>query len=245
MSSATGSLAGRFHFTLIPTLFTIPALIVLIGLGSWQVERLEWKTALIADRTAALSAPPVPAPMTADGVAALDFHHVSVTGTFDHTHELYIAALDARGITGWQIVTPLILPDQRVLLVNRGFVPETKKNPATREAGQIAGETTIEGILRLALKPTGLIVPENQAKVNFWIYVDLPAMATALGIDPSRLLPYYVEAGPTPNPGGFPIGGQTRISLPNDHLQYAITWYGFAVTLIVVYFVYHYRKPEP
>jgi surfeit locus 1 family protein len=235
---------SRFHFTLWPTLFTIPALIVLLGLGTWQVERLHWKEGLIAERTAALSADPVPVPETLDAAVPLDFHRVTATGSFDHAKELYIGALDKRGISGYQIVTPLTLEDGKILLVNRGFVPEIRKPPETREAGQIAGTVTVDGILRLAIKPTGWMVPQNQPGDNFWIYVDVPAMAEADKLDPASVLPFYVEAGPAPNPGGFPIGGQTRISLPNDHLQYAITWYGFALTLIVIYFVYHYRKPE-
>ena len=234
----------RFRFTLVPTLFTVPSLIVLIGLGTWQVERLQWKTGLIAERVAALSAAPVAAPATADEAAGLDFHRVTVIGTFDHGRELYIWAEDERGVAGFQVVTPLTLEDGGILLVNRGFVPDARKNPATRAAGQAAGTVEIDGILRIARKPIGWLVPSNQPAEHFWVYVDPPAMATAMGLDPARLRPYFVEAGPKPNPGGLPVGGQTRIQLPNDHLQYAITWYGFAVTLLVIYLVYHYRKPE-
>jgi surfeit locus 1 family protein len=235
----------RFRFTLIPTLFTVPALIVLIGLGTWQVQRLHWKTDLIATRTAALSVPAVAAPTSLAAAEALDFHHVSATGTFDHAKELYIGALDARGISGYQIVTPLTLPGNRIVLVNRGFVPETRKDPKSRGAGQIEGQTTVTGILRVPVTPKGMFVPQNQPGDNFWIYVDIGAMAAADRLPKQAMMPYYIEADATPNPGGFPIGGQTRIALPNDHLQYAITWYSFAVSLLVVYLVYHYRKPEP
>ena len=235
----------HFRFTLIPTLFTIPALIVLVWLGNWQVERLQWKTALIDSRTAALSAPAVSAPEDEAAARALDFHHVTVTGTFDHSKELYIAALNEQGISGYQIVTPLTLADGRIVLINRGFVPEIRKKPETRAEGQIAGPTTVSGILRVPITPTGWIVPKNQPQDNYWIYVDVPAMAAAAHLPAAAMLPYYIEADAAPNPGGFPIGGQTRISLPNDHLQYAITWYSFAVTLIVIYLVYHRRKPEP
>jgi surfeit locus 1 family protein len=233
----------RFRFTLGPTLFTIPALALLLWLGTWQVERLAWKTDLIARREAALAAPTVPAPESAAEAEALELHHVTLSGTFDHSKELYIAASDERGAAGWQIVTPLTLADGRIVLVNRGFVPEAKRPAEMRAAGQAAGEVSLEGVLRLDRKPVGWLVPENQAKQNYWIYVDVTAMADAAGLDRARMLPYYVEAGPAPNPGGLPIGGVTRTSIPNDHLQYAITWYGFAVTLLVVYFIYHYRKP--
>jgi surfeit locus 1 family protein len=238
-------LRTRFRFTLGPTLFTVPALAVLIWLGTWQVERLEWKTALIASRQAALTAPPVPAPMAGTDPAGLDFHRVEVAGTFDHAQELFLVDYDRRGIGGFEVITPLILDDGHVLLVSRGFVPDAKRPVATRAAGQVPGRVTIDGILRLPPKPGFWTLTQNQAKQNFWLYVDIPAMAAAAGLDPARLLPYYVEAGPAPNPGGLPIGGQSSAELPNDHLQYAITWYGFAVTLLVIYFVYHYRKPEP
>jgi surfeit locus 1 family protein len=244
VTSAIRLLRERFRFTLIPTLFTVPALIVLIALGTWQIERLQWKTDLIARIQAGLASTPVAAPVTLDQSAGLDYHRVRLSGTFDHSKELYMPDYDARGENGWEVITPLILADGGIVLVKRGFVPQSKRSPATRASGQVEGETEIDGVLRLATRPTGWIVPENQPQANFWIYVDLPAMAAAIGVDPARLRPYYVEAGPAPNPGGLPIGGQTRVSLPNDHLQYAITWYGFAVTLLVIYFVYHYRKPE-
>jgi surfeit locus 1 family protein len=237
-----GFLRERFRFTLWPTLFTIPALVVLLGLGTWQVERLAWKTALIDARTAALAAPAVPVPEALAAAEPLDFHHVIAHGRFDHAKELYIGAFDTRGIEGFQIVTPMTLEDGNVLLVNRGFVPANHKAPATREGGQIEGATEVQGILRLANPPRGWLVPENRPGDNFWFYVDVPAMAETAKLD--HVLPFYIEAGPAPNPGGFPIGGQTRIALPNDHLQYAITWYLFALTLVVIYFVYHYRKPE-
>ena len=139
-------------------------------------------------------------------------------------------------------MTPLALDDGQTLLVNRGFVPASRKEPATREAGQVAGPVEIAGILRRADPPRGWLVPQNRPGDNFWFYVDVPAMAETVHLD--RILPFYIEAGPGPNPGGFPIGGQTRVALPNDHLQYAITWYLFALTLLVIYFIYHYQNPE-
>jgi surfeit locus 1 family protein len=69
-------------------------------------------------------------------------------------------------------------------------------------------------------------------------------MAAYLGLSPDKLVPVYLEAGPAPNPGGFPIGGQSRTELPNDHLQYAITWFSFALILTVIWFLYHWKTPE-
>jgi surfeit locus 1 family protein len=237
-----GFLRQRFRFTLWPTLFTIPAVLFMCGLGTWQVQRLAWKTALIEARDESLAAPTVPLPETMEAALPLDFHHVTARGQFEHDKELYIGAFDARGVEGFQIVTPLRLDDGHVLLVNRGFVPAIRKSPATRVAGQVDGPIDVTGILRLSIPPRGWLVPQNRPGDNFWFYVDVPAMAETVHLD--QVLPFYVEAGPAPNPGGFPIGGQTRVALPNDHLQYAITWYLFALTLVVIYFVYHYQKPE-
>jgi surfeit locus 1 family protein len=242
MTDAMAFLRARFRFTLWPTLFAVPALVLIIGLGIWQLERLAWKTSLIDERSTAMAAPAVSVPSTLDAARPLDFHHVTAAGRFDHTRELYIGALDSRGVEGYQVVTPFTLDDGHILLVNRGFVPGARKDPARRADGQIAGETNIEGILRLPVVPTGWLVPKNHPGDNFWIYVDIPGMSETMHLD--NVLPFYVEAGPTPNPGGLPVGGQTRIALPNDHLQYALTWFSFAVTLVVIYLVYHYRRPD-
>jgi surfeit locus 1 family protein len=241
MSSLTSIIAERFRFTLWPTLFTIPAVILMLGLGTWQVQRLAWKTALIDAREAAIHAAPVPLPATLDQARPLDFHRVIARGIFLHDKELYVGAFSPRGNEGFQIVTPLRLADGTLLLVNRGWVPEKRKDPATRADAQIAGPVEIEGVMRIPVTPTGFIVPKNRPAENFWFWVDPPAMAEARGL--AGVLPFFIEAGNAPNPGGYPMGGQTRISLPNDHLQYAITWYILAVALVVIYLVYHYRPP--
>ena len=168
-----GFLRERFRFTLWPTLFTIPAVLFMLALGTWQVERLAWKTALIDDRTAAMAAPAVPLPETLAAAEPLEFHHVAVSGRFDHAKELYIVGYDKRDVEGFQIVTPLTLADGKVLLVNRGFVPDIRKDPGTRAEGQIEGTTSVEGILRLANPPTGWLssmVPRNQPGDNIWVY---------------------------------------------------------------------------
>jgi surfeit locus 1 family protein len=229
--------------------FTIPTILLTLWLGTWQLQRLQWKTALIAEREAALSAPPVAVPDGMDAAQALEFHRVAGTGTFLNDKELYIGAFSTRDVEGYQVVTPFRLDSGKILLVNRGWVPEARKDPATRAEGLIQGSTTVDGILRVPFVPKSMFsslvpTPVNRPNENFWFYVDVPGMVAKDGLDPADVLPFYVEAGPEKNPGGFPVGGQTRISLPNDHLQYAITWYSFAVILAVIYFVYHYRKPE-
>src|SRR5262245_31425790 len=105
-----------FRPTLWPTLFTIPTLIVLLGLGTWQLERLHWKEALIAERTARTTALPisVPAPsvpLPAEVLDELDYFHATVVGQFLHDREMYLAARTMEGSVGFQIVTPLLRSD--------------------------------------------------------------------------------------------------------------------------------------
>lgn len=219
-----------------PTLFVAGGVLLLIGLGTWQVERLYWKEGLIAAREAAVSATPAALPATLAEARRLEFHHVHARGTFLNDRELFIGATTEQGATGYQVVTPLRRAEGSILLVNRGWVPQDRKDPATRAAGEPDGEVTVSGLVRIppAGKPSWF-VPDNSAAHNYWFYVDIPAMAAAAHLD--RVLPFYVDADATPNPGGYPIGGQTRLALPNNHLQYALTWYALALGLVAVYAV--------
>ncbi|HXP31676.1 MAG TPA: SURF1 family protein [Stellaceae bacterium] len=217
-----------------PTLFTLFGLALLSGLGTWQVQRLHWKERLIAQRQAALAAPPVTLPTSLAAARALEFHPVRVTGRFRNDRELYLAAINERGDAGFQVLTPLLPADGAAVLVDRGFVPSERKAPASRAAGEPEGEVTVTGLLRLP--PAGKsswFVPDNRPDRNEWYWIDLPSMAAAAGI--GAMLPFLIDADATPNPGGYPQGGQTPIALPNDHLQYALTWYGLAGTLLVFY----------
>lgn len=228
----------KFRPRLVPTLFTVPAILVMLGLATWQMERLAWKRALIAERAGRQAMAEVVLPSTIDDPLAWVMRPVRVQGAFLHEHELFVAARSQRGNAGYQIVTPIRRADGSVVLIDRGWVPLDRKWPATRAEGQIAGTVEVAGIVRPIDKP-GWAMPDNRPAENFWFYVDVPAMALALGLD--RVAPVVVDAGPAPNPGGFPIGGQTRTEIRNEHLQYAITWYALAITLAVIYVIYHRR----
>lgn len=234
---------GRGRSILWPSVFAAGAFLVLLGLGTWQVQRLSWKEGLIAERHAAVTAPPVDLPPSLAAARPLEFHRVRVTGRFANDRELYLGATSPNGHAGYQVITPLRLADGSSILVNRGFIPQERKAPDSRAAGELEGEVTVTGLLRLppAGKPHWFI-PANSPERNYWIYVDLPAMAAAAHVD--RMLPFYVDADATPNPGGLPIGGQTPIELPNDHLQYAITWYALAAALAVIYILFIRRRVQ-
>jgi surfeit locus 1 family protein len=114
-------------------------------------------------------------------------------------------------------------------------VPYDRKDPAARAQGQVKGEVTVTGLARdpLSEKPS-FIVPENQPAKNMFYWKDLSAMAASAGLPADKVLPFFVDANNAPNPGGLPVGGVTLINLPNNHFQYALTWYGLALVLLVV-----------
>ena len=231
-----------FRPRLVPTLFTVPGVLILLGLGIWQVQRLHWKEGLIAERDAAVAAAPIAPPQTLAEAGGLEFRHIVAEGTFENDKELFLAASSDSGESGYQVITPLKLSDGRTMFVNRGFVPLALKDAAKRAAGEPSGVQRVVGLLRFApAKKPSFFLPDNRPDLNLWFWVDLPAMARQDGItDP---VPFYVDADKTPNPGGWPKGGITRLDLPNDHLQYAITWFSLAVALIVIYVLYH--RPGP
>lgn len=227
-----------FRPRLAPTLFTVPAVIILLGLGTWQVQRLHWKEGLIAQRDAMVVAPPIAPPQTRADAEANQFRHVADDGVLLNDKEIYLAATSDSGEPGFQVLTPLREAGGRVIFVNRGFVSSELKDPRKRSAGEPAGAVHLTGLLRVSSenKPT-FFLPDNRPDLNLWFWLDLPAMAKAAGVPDAA--PFYIDADKTPNPGGWPKGGVTRLELPNDHLQYAITWYALAVALIVIYVLHH------
>jgi surfeit locus 1 family protein len=229
----------RFRPTLWPTLISVPAFIVLIGLCIWQVQRMHWKEELIAARESRVAAEPValPAPSSRPGdVDSMEFRRVRLEGIFLHDKEMFLGARSLNGNAGYQVLTPFVLSGDGIVLVNRGWIPVERKPPNSRPEGQVTGTQTLDGIVRLA-HGKAWMQPDNEPDRNMWFYVDLPAMAAASAVDLRTDL--YVDAGPAENPGKYPVGGQTRIELPNDHLQYAITWGLLAAALAVIYVLYH------
>ena len=224
-------------------------LAALLGLGSWQVERLAWKEELIATIAARLSAEPVPlsSVLASDRpIAEQEYLRVSVGGTFVHEAERHFFAT-FEGATGFYVYTPLKLEDGSFLFVNRGFVPYDNKDAATRPDGQVTGRVAVTGLLREALaeKPSA-IVPDNDPAKNIFYWKDIREMSASSGLgSASRIMGFFVDADDSPNPGGLPIGGVTIIDLPNNHLQYAVTWFGLAATLLAVLVAWTWGRMRP
>ena len=150
--------------------------------------------------------------------------------------------------SGFYVYTPLRMPFGRFVFINRGFVPYDLKDPKRRQQTQVEGEVTIRGLARnpLSEKPSSM-VPDNEPWKNIFYWKDLDTMAATANL-PVRamVMPFFIDADATPNAGGLPIGGVTIIDLPNNHLQYALTWYGLAAALAVVVVLWlHGRRKRP
>ncbi len=241
---------GRWRSILAPGLAALVALAILIGLGTWQLQRKTWKDGLIAQIEARAGGEPGSIlPESRWGAWRADedqFRRVSVTGRFLHEHEAPIHGLAPadRGAPaqGFYLFTPLRMADGALVVVNRGFVPTELRDPAARPGSQPAGEVTVTGLVRAPEEPS-FFIPANVPAQNRWFVRDPLAVAAARGLD--RVAPFYVEADATPNPSGWPRGGQNRLNLPNNHLQYALTWYGIALTLVGVFGAFARRRLAP
>ncbi|MGB8819030.1 MAG: SURF1 family protein [Rhizobiaceae bacterium] len=216
----------------------------LMALGTWQVRRLAWKEALIATIEARIHQPPRPFETWYKTEPGTDYWPVTVSGTFRHQSERHFFATH-QGASGYYVYTPLETAPNAFLFVNRGFVPFDRKDPATRNEGQTAGQVTIEGFARPVLteKPSTQ-VPDNDPSKNIFYWKDLAAMKSSAGLPQgATVIDAFVDADAAATPqSGLPQGGVTIVNLPNNHLQYAVTWYGLAAALTAIWGVLAWRQ---
>ncbi len=237
----------QFRPRLIPAIAALVALFILLGLGTWQVERLAWKADLISRIEAGLAAQPVDLPARIDQPADWDYVRVRVTGRFLHDRESYIGPRlyprpDGRQEQGVHVLTPLLRDDGAgVVLIDRGWVPLDKRDPSSRAQGKVEGSVTISAIARVP-QDRVFMQPDNDPATRTFFWLDMQALAGIAGVD--RLAPLVLQADASANPGGLPIGGRTIVALKNDHLSYALTWYGLALTLVGVFIAASFRRRE-
>lgn len=220
---------------------------LLIGLGVWQLKRLHWKEGLIAEIETRTKGEPISldqAIASAREGKDPSYYRVKVEGRFDHAKELYLYAV-SEGRVGWHVITPFRTDDGAVVLIDRGFVPDELRNPASRVKGELDGPVAVTGIVRMP-ETQGAFTPDNEIGANRWFWRDLLAMARSIGA--AQVAPFYLETEKSDVPGGWPEGGQTRLDFPNNHLQYALTWFLLAAGLLTVYGLYVrslYRPSRP
>lgn len=204
-----------------------------LALGGWQVQRLAWKTNLIAQVDARVQAAAVPAPGPIQWAGVTrdkdQYRRVTVRGRFLHDKETLVQAVtDAGG--GFWVMTPLFDDRGFTVLINRGFVPSGRRDPAVRADGQVEGPQTVTGLLRIT-EPKGGFLRANDPGGDRWRSRDVAAIAARREL--TSVAPYFIDADASPNPGGWPRGGLTVIRFANSHLVYALTWFGMALLTLV------------
>lgn len=223
--------------------FLLVLVAVFLALGTWQVQRLFWKLDLIARVESRVHADPMPVPARAEWPAVSreedEYRRVTATGLFQHDKTVLVQAVTERGAGFW-VLTPLLLPDETAVLVNRGFVPADRRDPAARVASELAaGPVTVTGLLRLS-EPGGAFLRANDPAADRWFSRDVAAITAAKGL--SGAAPYFIDADATPNPGGLPVGGLTVVAFRNSHLVYALTWYALAAMSAAGAWAVHRRR---
>lgn len=201
----------------------------LAGLGIWQMQRLGWKQALIQRVETRIRAQPVPAPGPArwGSIGQDEYLRVRLTGRFLHDRETLVQAVTERG-GGFWVLTPLVSEAGFTVLVNRGFVPPERRDPASRAEARPSEPVTLTGLLRLS-EPGGGFLRANAPAQDRWHSRDVAAIAQRRGLE--KAAPYFVDADATPHPGGFPVGGLTVLRFADNHLVYALTWFALALML--------------
>jgi surfeit locus 1 family protein len=228
---------------LIPAIFTIAGLAILVSLGVWQLQRKAWKEGLIATLEAQIKAEPLPLPppsqwpeMTRDNS---EFRRVKLhtdTSADAKAVYLYTGASALRTDVkqaGYFVFVPAKLPDGRTVVVNRGYIPIDRKDE------RFSGATEITGYIRWP-EVSGLFVTEHDTKGDIWFVRDPAAMANARGWGP--VAPFYIDQEAPVPPQGFPKPGPLTVKLKNDHLGYAITWFGLAASLLAVFIAWAARE---
>ena len=206
---------------------------ILIWLGVWQIRRLAWKEAIIADINTRIAAAPVdlPASVNRDLDAYLP---VTVSGTFEQG-EVHVLVSQKDVGAGYRIITPFVLEDGRRIMVDRGFAVASAKDAARSD-----GPATVTGNLQWP-QETDSFTPEADLKGNIWFARDVPAMARTLGTQPVLLV---TRSSTPPAAGISPLPVDTA-RIPNDHLQYAITWFSLAAIWLGMSLFFLRRRRAP
>jgi surfeit locus 1 family protein len=237
-------MSARLRSLLWLGLFTLLGMAALIGLGLWQLDRLAWKEGLIAEVAARVAALPVAAPPQADwaGLAPDDYEyrHVRLGGVYEFSRQVLVfRALDNPrgrfGGPGFLVLTPLRLADGAHIIVNRGFIPQDRKDRFIAPAEDGFAPTIVTGLMRSSESRTWF-TPADDPTRGQWFTRDPGAIAAALKLE--RAAPFTIDADATGSPGDLPQGGETILAFPNNHLGYAFTWFGMALALAGVFAAY-------
>jgi len=221
-------------------------------LGVWQYRRRQWKIDKIAELDERVRRAE-PVQLSLGECSGVEYQRVTARGEFDYTTQVSIGPrsfIDSTGGSGGggvislsrpgdtsrvghHIITAFTLASGERVLVNRGWRPQLGRGEAASSAGQLPGERSIGGVLRLT-EETSTMVPPNKVDTLSWHSRDVAALATKLDTLPV-FIDLDLESSMEASSKGGPIGGQTRISLSNDHVQYMLTWWGMSLLTSILW----------
>jgi len=222
------------------TVATTIALVILLGLGTWQMQRREEKHAQLREVTQRQSSAPAPVEYVLPLGDYGAFRKVTAIGRFTHGNEAYVftpRSEDGPARMGFRVITPFVLAGGDTILVDRGWVPESKRDAATRTAGQPEGVIKVEGSLRRQA-PGGFFTPPPDTERRIFYARNSDTISHSLGLKLRSKLILEADSAVTGGPEPLP----TLENLPDNHLNYALTWYSLAIVLIGVYLRYHYMQ---
>ncbi len=226
MTASVSLMPEKRRRFLVPTVSAALMLAVLVGLGVWQLRRLAWKEDILAAIAAAEAAPPVSLP-----AAPTPFEKVSVHGRYLPVIALYGAEVrtTARGPTmGGQLLQVLVPETGPPILVARGWIPDG----ALAAFAEAAPSVSVTGFIRLPAHPGWFAPHDDPGRLRFYT-LDPARIGAALGL--KSVAPFTLMAMGPPPPGGVPAPAESLPRPPNNHLSYALTWFGLAIVLTMIY----------
>ncbi len=222
-----------------PSIFSILIFAMLISFGTWQVKRLFWKETLIENYLTQSQSNPIIDPAELEKPSINEFKSITISGYFLHKNEIYITGKTYEGNAGFHVVTPFKMDNNKIILINRGWVSEGYKDPNKRKFSLPKEKVKLKGIIRYPQKK-GYFVPENDGENGFWFTIVPNQIFNFIKINTNFVVKdYYIDALRLGKKITLPIGVDGKPYLRNQHLSYAITWYGLALSLLFVYFSYH------
>jgi len=205
-------------------IYSSMALLILVSLGTWQLERLRWKTDILSSMKESLSLPPLKLTgQVIDNIDQYSFRRIQLTGNYLYKDNITIYSKVFNKKVGKHLIVPLET-QYGIILVNRGFIP----SDFNIENNIKSGEISINGIVKFQQK-INYFTPNNNVIKNEWYYININEVSNFLSLP---LLNFYIVEENNIEEK-YPVGSQYNINISNDHLQYAITWFSLALALSI------------
>ena len=232
MAVVSQSALSRFSFLI----FSVLTIAGLFALGTWQLDRLSWKNSIITQIKATVEKPPLHLLGSLESMTIETHRRVTVTGKFLYTESLALGPRTLNGRAGWHIITPLILKNRVVIFIDRGWVNDRNFAAVQSQRKLLDKLETVTGRIKRSQRPN-IFVPDNNPAKSEWYWMDTASMAEVN--DLSQVAPFWIIAD---RETSRKVGYVDSVEMPpNNHLQYAITWFALAIALTVLTIVYWHR----